>query len=78
MQHYFKVCRILRLAGVVCNYKRRQPGMCVYTYIRTFLHLHDYEHPYLKIQSQSTIEFFRMRTYQSLKIHYKILTGTRY
>ena len=32
----------------------------------------------LKIQWQSTIECFRMRTYQTLKIHYKLLTGTRY
>ena len=33
---------------------------------------------YLKIQYQSTIEFFQMRTYQTLKIHYKLLTGTKY
>ena len=30
--------------------------------------------PYLKIQYQSTIEFFQMRTNQTLKINYKILT----
>ena len=33
-------------------------------------------HHYLKIQYQSTTEFFQMRTYQTLKIHHKILTGT--
>ena len=39
---------------------------------------HGHGQPYLKIQYQSTIEFFQMRTYQTLKIHYKILTGTQY
>ena len=34
--------------------------------------------PYLKIQCQSTIELFQMRAYQTLKIQYKILTGTQY
>ena len=32
------MCRILRLAGVVLL-QECQPGMCVYTYIRTFLPL---------------------------------------